>query len=49
MREAGSSHLFERYDAHKLAYAGDIGVTEAQQGEQRVGLRGRERERRGDG
>lgn len=37
-------YLFQRHDAHQLPNTGDISVTEAQQGEESVCLRG-ERER----
>lgn len=42
-REGGGvskTYLFQRHDAHQLPNTGDIGVTEAQQGEQSVCLSG---------
>lgn len=39
-------YLLQRHDAHQLPDTGDIGVTEAQQGEQRVCL---SNEREGEG
>lgn len=39
-RNKSKKYLFQRHNAHQLSNTGDIGVTEAQQGEQRVCLSG---------